>query len=265
MKYTALFILAAGLITGCKKEASPPAVAGRSGIDLFNSTVIANEPCDALYPSTGPTDNLVPDSVWCEYPCANPNNTSEIVFLKTTRSNLAPRLVVYNVTTGAERTIYNGAVTGNQLSWGRNGWILFKAYNHARSAKPIVCRIQPDGSQFTELILDNNNDYDGLGWSYSGGEYFCVRNREMLLIKHMVSNITLDSVPMSDATGCNRKGQIVGNATAPDAKQIMLYDMHNRSVTNLSTQGMPAADGACWMPDGERLVYIQQGSGFGIL
>jgi hypothetical protein len=106
--------------------------------------------CEPLAPwSGGMFDQTYHDSISYCSPLFNPNNNDEIIFLQYNEPySLTPSLYKLNLITGEKTFIYEGPLSGIDITWGDDDWILLPLTDHQ------IWKIKSDGSNLTQVTSD---------------------------------------------------------------------------------------------------------------
>lgn len=98
-------------------------------------------------------------------PQINPNNSNEIVFISSPNNQDNSNLIVYDINTHEQRTIYSGHINRGRISWGKKDWILFQVVDGG--VFPLY-KIKSSGDSLTPI---GNGQWFFPSWNTSGDKF----------------------------------------------------------------------------------------------
>ncbi len=198
-------------------------------------------------PQTGFTPGIsyvIPDSVHFKYGVFNPNNSDEMAYWG---GNTKWNFYSYNLVT-KQRVKLTDLIPQNPPKWHRNGWIAFNAEDNN------IYKVKSNGDSLTQLTF--TRDCFMPEWNLSGDTIICKKaspSPGVYFIKadgSLVTYVNYNQYSLSFPSWAPFDSIII-NTSGFGLSQLNFFD----SSWTILKIGNSSALGACWFPDGKRILW----------
>ncbi len=237
----------------CKKEKKTPVVAGPDYKSRFFSK--DSVPC----PSSSLGGTIVWDSVAYSAPSFNPDDPSELLYLRYTPSRQEYRIDKVNLKTGATAIVYRTQQDViSTCAWGRNNQVFFcEASAFTAVWHYDVYRIEADGTGKTRLTQSAEAaqvrlNYNQTQYMYGSG------NTGESYIANISNNQVTDTVTRLISAFDSWVHPYF--LAYPDTLGLRYYDVIHNMPINITEVTWPATQtkGACtWLNDAQTIVFAE--------
>lgn len=203
------------------------------------------EECEIIPPPDWIEYNEIGDSLNIFYPCVNPENSDEVIFL---RNENGWKLYKYNINSGTNSIIYSGVLL-SPPRWGSDDWIMIAP------SDTKLWKIKSDGSELTQLT--DLGCFHG-DWNFNGEKItYANMNIQKNIIADADGNI-LDTLnySLSGTQAWNHPNSLIGLPVVIPSGGLNIFNHLTNETTFIPTpDDISNYSGMQWNPQGTGIIW----------